>query len=263
MRLPNHLLATSLTALLLAACQTAHAEPAAAEKKPAAPAKDDILTRATPATDATAPEPDLAAAGFAPLFNGKDLSGWKRVNGTASYTVDNGEIVGQCVHGSPNTFLRTERDDFKDFVLAFDMKFEVDGNSGMQFRSAQVKPEDTFKAWSKTADGRVYGYQCEMDPSKRAWTCGIMEEGRRGWLQNLNGPHREAARAALKAHDWNRVVIKAEGHHLQTWLNGVPVSDYVDNAPEARDSGFFGLQVHAGKEGTIRWRNIRILELNK
>ncbi|MCU0368180.1 MAG: DUF1080 domain-containing protein, partial [Cyclobacteriaceae bacterium] len=41
------------------------------------------------------------------LFNGKDLSGWKQVNGKAKYEVANGMIVGTCVKDSPNSFLIT------------------------------------------------------------------------------------------------------------------------------------------------------------
>ncbi len=50
------------------------------------------------------------------LFNGKDLSGWKQLNGKAKYEVKNGMIIGTTVPGEPNSFLATDKD-YGDFVL--------------------------------------------------------------------------------------------------------------------------------------------------
>ena len=80
---------------------------------------------------------------------------------------------------------------------------------------------------------------------------------------NLEGDAHATARAAFRFDDWNTIVIKANGRRLQTWVNGVPCADYVDmDQQNFTPSGFIGLQVHAGKQGTIRWRNIRIKELD-
>src|SRR5689334_21646995 len=76
----------------------------------------------------------LPAQTWKPLFNGKDLKGWKQLNGKARYTVENGEIVGTTVMGEPNSFLATEQD-YGDFVLEFDYKVDSTMNSGVQFRS--------------------------------------------------------------------------------------------------------------------------------
>ena len=105
------------------------------------------------------------------LFNGKDLKGWKQLNGKAIYEAKNGEIVGTTVLNEPNSFLATEKE-YGDFIFEVEYKLDKDFNSGIQFRS-QSKPE--YK------NGRVYGYQMEVDPSPRAWSGGIYEEGRRGW----------------------------------------------------------------------------------
>src|SRR5215210_3616359 len=86
------------------------------------------------------------------LFNGKDLTGWKQLNGKAKYTIENGEIVGTTVFGEPNSFLTTEKD-YGDFILEFEFKMDSTMNSGVQFRS-ESKPD--FK------DGRVHGYQFEI-----------------------------------------------------------------------------------------------------
>src|SRR5690606_35574088 len=97
------------------------------------------------------------------LFNGNDLTGWKQLNGKAQYTVSNGEIIGTTVSGEPNSFLATEQE-YGDFILELELKVDDAMNSGIQFRSAS-RPD--FQ------DGRVHGYQMEIDPSPRAWSGGI------------------------------------------------------------------------------------------
>jgi len=188
-------------------------------------------------------------AGFVPLFDGKTLDGWKKVVGEATYRVEDGKIVGEVGPG-PNTFLRTEKT-YGDFVLKVELKLEVPGNSGIQFRSHQ-KPE------TDKNPGRVYGYQMEVDPTDRKWSGGIYDEGRRGWLYNLKDqPEKQAA---FKLNDWNEYVIEAKGDQIRTWVNGVPVAELKDDADA---EGFIALQVHSGKQGKILWRNIRIKELGK
>ncbi len=190
----------------------------------------------------------LAAGTWEPLFNGKDLTGWKRVNGTAPYTVEDGAIVGALVSGSPNSFLVTERV-FGDFVFECEVRQEGLSNSGIMFRALST-PE--------YMDGRVHGYQMEIDPEARAWTGGIYDEARRGWL--FPGDTTPAAKKAYRYGEWNHVRIEAIGTSFRTWINGQPVA-HVSDAQTAE--GFFGLQVHsignkdaAGRR--ILWRNLRV-----
>lgn len=182
------------------------------------------------------------------LFNGKDLSGWKQLNGKAKYEVKNKEIVGTTVFGEPNSFLVTEKD-YGDFILELDFRLDADMNSGIQFRS-QSKPD--------YRDGRVHGYQMEIDPSPRAWTGGIYDEGRRGWLYPLE--YNPAGKKAYKQRDWNHARIECIGNVLRIWINGVPTSHVVD---ELTPRGFIALQVHSVRKQEesgqqVRWRNIRI-----
>jgi hypothetical protein len=192
----------------------------------------------------------LVAGPWEPLFNGKDLSGWKVVNGTAPYTVVDGAIVGTTVAGSPNSFLVTEKN-YGDFIFECEVKQEVGpSNSGIMFRA--LSTPDYMK-------GRVHGYQLEIDPSTRAWTGGIYDEARRGWFYpgNLN----PAGQAAYRYGEWNHLRIEAIGPSLRTWVNGVAIAHVVDGLTP---TGFLGLQVHgigdkpeqAGR--TISWRNFRI-----
>jgi len=178
--------------------------------------------------------------GFKPLFDGKTLDGWRKAGGGATYRVEDGCIVGEVGPGS-NTFLCTEKP-YADFILKLEVKLDVHGNSGIQFRSHQ-----------RDGNGRVFGYQCEIDPSARAWSGGIYDEGRRGWLYPLKDD--EAARKAFKVDGWNEYVIEAVGDSLKTWVNGVPCAKLEDDADA---DGFIALQVHSGKQGRIRWRNVRI-----
>lgn len=186
--------------------------------------------------------------GWQTLFNGKDLSGWHQLNGQAKYTVENGEIVGTTVSNTPNSFLATDKD-YGDFIFEVDLLVDNEMNSGIQFRSIS-KPD--------VMDGRVHGYQCEVDPSKRGWSGGIYDEARRGWLytNELN----PAAKSAFKLGEWNHYRIECVGNSIRTWLNGVAVSYLID---DMTSSGLIALQVHSiGKDDQpgkqIKWKNIRI-----
>lgn len=183
------------------------------------------------------------------LFNGRNLQGWTKLNGTAQYKVQDNTITGISRMNTPNTFLATKKM-YDDFILEFDFKVDEGLNSGVQFRSNSLK---------EFHDGRVHGYQFEIDPSARAWTGGIYDEARRGWLYPLtNNP---VGQKAFKNGEWNSARIEAIGNSIRTWVNGVLCSDLLDNTTK---SGFIALQVHAignaGQEGkTVSWRNIRIL----
>ena len=81
----------------------------------------------------------IAIGGFAQdnwvsLFNGKNLKGWKKLNGTAEYKIEDGAIVGVSRVNTPNTFLCTE-DTYGDFILELYFKVDEGLNSGIQFRS--------------------------------------------------------------------------------------------------------------------------------
>jgi hypothetical protein len=182
------------------------------------------------------------------LFNGKDLSGWKLINGSAIYMACGGEIVGFSRLNSPNSFLATEKV-YGDFILELEYKIDPGLNSGVQFRSLS-KPE--FQ------NGRVHGYQYEFDTSPRAWSGGIYDEARRGWLYPLD--LNPAAKTAFNINEWNKIRIEAIGNSIRTWMNDVPVSNILDNLTP---KGFIALQVHSTRDSShvgkkIAWRNIRI-----
>lgn len=182
------------------------------------------------------------------LFNGKDLYGWKQLNGKANYIVKNDEIIGTTVLNEPNSFLATVKE-YGDFILEFDFKVDSTMNSGVQFRS---------ESNAGYQNGRVHGYQYEIDPSKRRWSAGIYDEARRDWLYPLD--LNPTAKPAFKQAQWNHARIECIGNSISTWLNGLPAAYVVD---DMTTKGFIALQVHAinnkadvGRQ--IHWRNLRI-----
>ncbi len=186
---------------------------------------------------------------WAPLLAGNDSQGWTILGGTATYEVKDGTVTGRTVHNTPNTFLTSDQV-YGDFILELEYKVDSSMNSGIQIRS---------NSYPTYMDGRVHGYQIEIDPSERSWSGGIYDEARRGWLYPMtdNAP----AQQAFKQGEWNHYRIEAIGDTLKTWINDVPAAHLVD---EWTPSGFIGLQVHsigddqqAGTE--IQWRNLKIL----
>lgn len=183
------------------------------------------------------------------LFDGKTFDGWNQKGGEAQYEVRDGMIVGTTVHGTPNSFMTTDKM-YGDFILELDYKVDSSMNSGIQIRS------NSFPYYR---DGRVHGYQIEIDPSDRAWSAGIYDEARRGWLNPMTD--NPEAQQAFKQNDWNHYRIEAIGDTIQTWINGVPAAHLIDDKTH---SGFIALQVHSirddKQEGTeIIWKNVKIL----
>ncbi|MFQ5732096.1 MAG: DUF1080 domain-containing protein [Planctomycetaceae bacterium] len=192
--------------------------------------------------------------GFKPLFNGKDLTGWKQRNGTAKYSVEKGGVIlGKTNEGSPNSFLCTTKH-FGDFELTFEVKVDDALNSGVQFRSASRKDFKNF---------RVHGPQVEIAVNG---TAGFIygEALGTGWLSDKAKVDRKTK--AFKNGKWNKYRVLARGKSIKTWVNGVPVADLVDERSKM-SSGFIGLQVHGIRRGSgpyeVRWRKIMLRDLSK
>jgi hypothetical protein len=190
-------------------------------------------------------------AGWTSLFDGKTLTGWKELAGSAPYTVENGAIVGAGIAGSGNSFLVTEKE-FGDFVLEMDVRIDdTASNSGIQLRSH-------FDPAGHEGKGLVYGYQYEIDPSSRRWTGGIYDEGRRGWLYPVSLNH--SVQSAFKVGQWNHLRVECIGSTIRTWVDGLATAYVIDTVD---NKGFIGLQVHAisspGQAGKkVYFKNIRI-----
>ena len=201
---------------------------------------------------------------FKSIFNGKNLDGWTQKNGTATYRIERGAIVGKRKEGSPNSFLCTDKL-YGDFELQFEVKLINDElNSGVQIRSQTKELNDKEKSRGDKF-GRVNGPQVEIEATKEkgAESGYVYGEAIGGWMTPKEKliPHKN-----FKNGKWNKYRILAKGPVIKTWVNGNQVSDLKDEEKyKSHSKGFIGLQVHSIKKGTgpyeVAWRNIKIKEL--
>ena len=191
---------------------------------------------------------------YTPIFDGKTLKGWTQRNGTATYRVENGAIVGKTKEGSPNSFLCTDKL-YGNFDLKFEVKVDNGLNSGVQIRS---QTKDGPK-------GRVNGPQVEIEMSGEngAESGYIYGEAAGGWMTpaDKRKPHKH-----FKDGEWNAYRVVANDAQIQVWINGVQISDLVDKEKlKSHPKGFIGLQVHGIRKGSgpfeVSWRNLGIIEL--
>ncbi|MBA2602705.1 MAG: PQQ-binding-like beta-propeller repeat protein [Acidobacteria bacterium] len=245
---------------------------------------DTIMAFALPQAGESRPDSGRGATSspeWIELFDGKTLDGWVHMNGGHRYTVEDGAIVGRTVESSAhmNSFLCTTRE-FDDFELELETTVDRITNQGIQIRS-QVRPvRGTGKSF-EVFPGRVYGPQVEV---RRFYpeqpTTGLLygEALGTGWLSSqtkIDQGHRH-----FIDEGWNKLRIVANGPRIQTWVNGQPVEDLVNEAVyRTHPKGFIGLQVHGLSEREIntpihagsgvtpsqpmvmKWRNIRIRPL--
>lgn len=202
-----------------------------------------------------------SAEDWVSMFNGKTLEGWTQKNGTATYRVEDGVIVGRTNPGSPNSFMCSVIP-YGDFELTFETKVDPGLNSGVQIRS-QTRDESGEHTVYNT--GRVNGPQVEIESSgeKGAEAGYIYGEAAGGWRtpEERLKPHKH-----FKDGQWNEYRIVARGPRIQTFINGQPIEDLVDEEMyQTHPEGFIGLQVHGigDRDETyeVRWRNLRIREL--
>lgn len=196
--------------------------------------------------------------GWKMLFDGKSLEGWSIKSGFATYKVEDGAIVGTTIAKSPNTFLCSD-EEFSDFELTFEVKYDQFFNSGVQIRS-KLKGEEY--------GGRVYGPQVEIEqsPGQAGYIYG---ESAGGWQSAEPQSEDESinSHSYFNNNQWNQYRVVAIGKKIKTYINGHQVAD-LDYDPEryqANSEGFIGLQVHGvGKKSeamSVRWKNIYIKAL--
>ena len=150
--------------------------------------------------------------GWLALFNGKDLTGWKK-NGDEKWIAERGTILCEST-ANKYGYLTTEKT-YRDFDLRLKFKGEATGNSGLFFhaRITGIDPEH---------GPDIEGMQVEVDPSVGKHTGGLYESGGRGWVI-MPTPEGEKA---LKPGEWNDLEASVHGNHIVVRLNGVQVTDY-------------------------------------
>ena len=193
--------------------------------------------------------PEEKKDGYVLLFNGKNLKGWE--GDLARWKAENGVIVGDSDGKAfkVNTFLIHEGA-FANFVLKGDIKLR-NHKSGIQCRSERLPGE----GWI------LKGYQAdasEVGDEKSAWGNFYEERGRgrgtmktpdQGWL---------VAKPIVRHGDWNSYEILADGDHIRLTFNGVLTIDTHDRVAA---TGLIGLQLHAGPEMRVEFRNLKLKKL--
>lgn len=205
----------------------------------------------------------MISRGYTPLFNGKDLTGWRN-----PYSHGEAEIVDGEIHllASDKFFLVTEKK-YADFRVSVEIHLpDGDANSGVMFR---CHVDDA------APKRKVYGYQAECDGSARRWSGGLYDEARRGWIwPSTQGrseaqflEHEEASKAAfaeptiagaLRRNGWNRFVITCIQDRIAIEVNGVPTTTFRDTTDA---TGCIAIQHHGEDGQTYRFRNLFIKEL--
>jgi hypothetical protein len=180
------------------------------------------------------------------LFDGKSFEGWE--GPLESFRIEDGSIVAGTLNAPipKNQFLST-KETFDDFELRF--KFKMIGekvNAGVQFRTKRIPDHH-----------EVIGYQADM--GGKYWGA-LYDEQRRKTV--LAGPDLEKVMKVVNHQDWNEYVVRAEGDHIQLWLNGMKTVDYTEEDPTVERSGIIALQVHSGGPMEAWYKDIRLTRLD-
>ncbi len=183
----------------------------------------------------------VETVGFAPLFNGKDLTGWE--GDSSLWSARDGMLVGDSSGIKQNNFLATEAS-YADFILKYSVRLAGDsGNSGVQFRSVRVPGHE------------MSGYQADIGPG---YWGSLYDESRRNRTLSLAA---QKALEALHKGDWNHYVIRAMADHITISLNGQTSVDYREtDAAIARD-GRIAVQIHSGGPMKVEFKDIYIQAL--
>ena len=179
------------------------------------------------------------------LFDGESFAGWE--GPLDSFRIEGGAIVAGTLDDriEKNQFLSTKAT-YRDFELRLTFKMIGESpNAGVQFRTKRIPDHH-----------EVIGYQADM--GGKYWGA-LYDEARRRRV--LQGPDLETVMAKVNLNDWNEYVIRAEGPHIQLWLNGMKTVDYLEEDDSIDRSGVIAVQVHSGAPMEAWYKDIRISEL--
>lgn len=187
-------------------------------------------------------EPTIVeTAGFTPLFNGTDLTGWE--GDTSLWSARDGMLVGKSPGIKHNEFLATTKP-YGDFMLKLTFRLvNGEGNSGVQFRSVRVPGRE------------MSGYQADI--GQNYWGC-LYDESRRNKVLVQAEPR---ALQALNKTGWNQYVLRVMGDQVRITLNNVQTVDYKEPDPDIAREGLIALQIHAGGPMEVQFKDIYIQPL--
>jgi serine/threonine protein kinase len=188
--------------------------------------------------------PGAAPEGFDPLFNGKDLRGWKTHSAQPhGWTVEGGYLIGRADKGTTHLF--TGRDDFTDFHLRAEVKANDFGNSGIYFRTP----------YSLTLQGQFPGgYEAQI--LNRSAVPGTPLTGSLFNLHNVSS-------TPTRADDWFVLEVMARGPNLAVVVNGIPTAKYADSKKGAPTRGHIALQAMSPDTTVVQFRRIDVKDLPK
>ncbi len=178
-----------------------------------------------------------AAEPLPSVFNGEDFSGWKVPKDNIWWSVKDGVIRGKNDPKLKGSILWSEAE-FGDFVVSYEFLF-ADGyiDSGIFLRKENEQIQ--------------LGVSVSL---KRDMTGSPYIASKRGYPVEAEG-----VADVLKQDDWNQMTVAAIGDHYTVWLNGVQILNYESDT--AAESGPIGLQIHAGRDMEMAFRNIRVGEI--
>ena len=180
------------------------------------------------------------------IFDGRTFEGWE--GDPKIFRIEDNAIVGGSLREKivRNEFLCTRRS-YGDFELRLKVKL-LGGdaaNAGIQFRTKRIP--DNYE---------VSGYQADVGVG---WWGALYDESRRNKV--LTGPDQVKMKSLVKDGEWNDYVIRAEGKHIQLWLNGVQTVNYVEEDPNIETTGVVCPQIHAGPPSEAWYKDITIVDL--
>ena len=178
-----------------------------------------------------------------PIFNGKDLSGWKVTDPNPFWKVVDGVLVGENNESRKGDVLHTEKT-YTNFVLELEVRWSGEIDSGVMLRDPELQLQfGISRSLKRDMSGSFYLAKRGTQPA------GYPEAARAKNIEKL-----------YKADDWNKFRLEAKGDTFTVWLNGEQVCQYTD----ARYGGGapLGLQIHPGLKMKVEYRNIRLESLD-
>jgi Domain of Unknown Function (DUF1080) len=209
-------------------------------------------------------EPTVKGPGMVDLLVGGNLDAWKVP--PTHWELEAGSIVGQTGGEKlerPEWIYTKQR--FGDFEFTCESKLSGDAhrNSGIYFRAnvfiAGGHGDQTGKRKAFEAPS---GYEFDLAynaPGKKKFNGTLGDYYVRPALRIFPDPI--IIDQVHQLDDWNRMTLRARGNHLEYWLNGVKIMDYIDNDPKGSREGLIGFQIHNGSVMKVEYRNIRVLPL--
>ena len=237
-------------------------------------------------TEAKEETVQVADDGFAPIFDGKTLDNWK--GDGIHWRAENGSLIGEVTPTTlikKNTFIVWQGGQLKDFELKAEFRITKDGNSGINYRSELLDSiPNALRGYQADIDGQnrytgqnyeerkrttlaYRGEIAEITSQKNPEEAGSLRENvkNNAWqnrevVESLGNS--DSLKTKIKGEDWNKIHLIVKGNKLQHYVNGILMSEVMDNDTVNRSfSGWLGVQVHVGPPMKVEYRNILLKKL--